>query len=65
MPTYSQEFRRTVIQAVRAGESVKNVALRFQVSESSVRRWANQRYRSLDTHGNECMCFTCLRYRHT
>ena len=65
MPKYTQEFRRMVIQAVRGGEAVKDVATRFQISESSVRRWLYQREWRMDTHGEDCMCFTCCRYRHT
>ena len=65
MPKYTQEFRQQVVQAVRLGESVKSVAARFEVSESSVRRWVSQRYWNINSHDHHCMCFTCLRYRHT
>ena len=65
MPKYTQEFRHQVVQAVRLGESIKAVAIRFKVSESSVRRWTTQRYWNTSSHNLDCMCFTCLRYRHT
>jgi transposase len=38
MEAYSKELRRDILRASAAGENTKSVALRFQVSESWVRR---------------------------
>ena len=38
MESYSKEFRREVLAACDAGDGTREVALRFQVSESWVRR---------------------------
>jgi transposase len=38
MDAYSKEFRRDVLAACDAGGGTREIALRFQVSESWVRR---------------------------
>ena len=43
MEAYSKEFRRDVLLACDAGEGTRAVALRFQVSESWVRRIKQER----------------------
>jgi transposase len=43
MEAYSKEFRRDVLAACDAGEGTRLVALRFQVSESWVRRVKQER----------------------
>ena len=43
MPPYSKEFRADVLAACDAGEERRAIALRFQVSESWVRRICQQR----------------------
>ena len=43
MEAYSKEFRRDVLRACDAGEGTRAVALRFDVSESWVRRIKQQR----------------------
>lgn len=43
MEAYSKEFRRDVLAACDAGEGTRSVALRFQVSESWVRRIKQER----------------------
>ncbi len=43
MEAYSKEFRRDVLAACDAGEGTRLVALRFQVSESWVRRIKQER----------------------
>ena len=43
MEAYSKEFRRDVLRACDAGEGTRVVALRFDVSESWVRRIKQQR----------------------
>ena len=43
MEAYSKEFRRDVLRACDAGEGTREVALRFDVSESWVRRIKQQR----------------------
>ncbi|MEW5425228.1 helix-turn-helix domain-containing protein, partial [Amorphus sp. 3PC139-8] len=42
---YSNDLRRRVVAAVRAGEPVRSVAKRFDVAVSSVVKW-HQRYRT-------------------
>lgn len=46
MQPYSKEFRREVLAACDAGEGTQAVALRFDVSESWVRRIKQQRRES-------------------
>lgn len=46
MQSYSKEFRRDVLAACDAGEGTQAVALRFNVSESWVRRVKQQRRES-------------------
>ena len=46
MQPYSKEFRRDVLAACDAGEGTRAVALRFNVSESWVRRIKQQRRES-------------------
>ena len=65
MPSYTPEFRRRVVSEVRSGSHIKEVAKRFAVSESSVRRWLSHRHRSAQSHEADCMCSRCARYRHT
>jgi transposase len=43
MEAYSKEFRRDVLAACDAGEGTRSVALRFNVSESWVRRIKQER----------------------
>jgi transposase len=43
MEAYSKEFRRDVLAACDAGEGTRSVALRFDVSESWVRRIKQER----------------------
>ena len=43
MEAYSKEFRRDVLRACDTGEGTRDVALRFNVSESWVRRIKQQR----------------------
>ena len=43
MEAYSKEFRRDVLAACDAGEGTRSVALRFDVSESWVRRVKQER----------------------
>ena len=43
MEAYSKEFRRDVLAACDAGEGTRSVALRFEVSESWVRRIKQER----------------------
>ena len=43
MESYSKEFRRDVLAACDAGEGTRSVALRFDVSESWVRRIKQER----------------------
>ncbi len=43
MEAYSKEFRRDVLAACDAGEGTREVALRFDVSESWVRRIKQER----------------------
>ena len=43
MEAYSKEFRRDVLRACDAGEGTRAVALRFDVSESWVRRIKQER----------------------
>ena len=43
MEAYSKEFRRDVLTACDAGEGTRSVALRFDVSESWVRRIKQER----------------------
>src|ERR1700704_1146905 len=43
MDAYSKEFRRDVLAACDAGEGTRKVALRFNVSESWVRRVKQER----------------------
>ncbi len=43
MEAYSKEFRRDVLSACDAGEGTRSVALRFDVSESWVRRIKQER----------------------
>ena len=43
MEAYSKEFRRDVLRACDAGEGTREVALRFHVSESWVRRIKQER----------------------
>ena len=46
MEAYSKEFRREVLAACDAGGGTREVALRFDVSESSVRRIKQDRRES-------------------
>ena len=46
MPPYSKEFRRDVLAACDAGEGTRAVALRFDYSESWVRRVKQDRRES-------------------
>ena len=64
MPRYTQEFRQQVIRAVREGATVAEVAKKFAISESSVRRWCTRKYRQAHEHPSECMCFTCFRFKY-
>ena len=43
MEAYSKEFRRDVLRACDAGEGTRAVAVRFDVSESWVRRIKQER----------------------
>ena len=43
MEAYSKEFRRDVLRACDAGDGTREVALRFNVSESWVRRVKQER----------------------
>ncbi|HMP06051.1 MAG TPA: hypothetical protein PJ982_06860, partial [Lacipirellulaceae bacterium] len=43
MEAYSKEFRRDVLRACNAGGGTREVALRFDVSESWVRRIKQER----------------------
>ena len=43
MEAYSKEFRREILAACDAGEGTLSVALRFEVSESWVRRVKQER----------------------
>ena len=64
MPRYTHDFRLQMIRAVREGATVADVAKKYAVSESSVRRWCTERYRQATKHPRDCMCFTCFRSKY-
>ncbi len=41
-PTYPPEFRRRLVELVRSGRSVNEVAREFQVARQSIVNWAKQ-----------------------
>ena len=41
-PPYSPEFRRRMIELVRAGESPEDLARRFEPTAQSIRNWMRQ-----------------------
>jgi transposase len=41
-PTYPPEFRRRLVELVRSGRSVSDVAREFQVARQSIVNWAKQ-----------------------